>query len=244
MDPRSIRSIMLRPRLSVLCSFPERRLLPNKVIPLSSAGPTKYFTSTGLGKVPHTNPNGTDAASPLNENSMDPTLPPSLYRSGNSPQLTEATRLLKRVEKGFRRTATQRPRYLDVGCGTGNLTREILLKHGGDFAEMVGVDISSGMIDWARQHAPHPRLSYDVLDIEKGDASGFVNKYGKFDRVYSFFCLNWVCDKRRALRNIAVLLGDEGQFLLAFLVRTDLREVWLEIAKSPRWKEYTAVSES
>lgn len=189
-------------------------------------------TSHSIGKGPHH----------VHENSTNPGLPPSLYNSGNSLQRRESIRILEKLENGFKTCWRQRPRYLDVGCGTGNLTREILLNHCGGSSVMVGIDISNEMIDFARQHSQHARLSYDVLDIEMGDATGFGKKYGKFDRVYSFFCLNWVRNKARAFRNIDSLLGDDGQFLLVFVVRTDVREAWLDIAKFPRWKKYTAVS--
>lgn len=224
---------------SMAHNFKENPRFSNNLLPLSSAGPIKHWQSREFRKVPPTYSKEADVPSWPKESSCDPMFPPSLYRSGNSYQLTEGIKLLKQVENGFKKTGSQRQRYLDIGCGTGNLTREILLSHGGDSSDVVGADISPAMIDYARQHSPHPCLSYDVLDIEIGNASSFVDKHGKFDRVYSFFCLNWVRDKRRAFRNIGMLLRDDGQFLLVFTVRTDLRKVFIDIANLQRWREYT-----
>lgn len=175
----------------------------------------------------------------VKENSTNPTLPPNLYRSGNSFQRTEGIKLLDEQKNSFKEGVSPRQRYLDIGCGTGELTREILLNHGNDTSNVVGVDISPEMIDYARRYSHHPCITYDVLDIGTGDLSSFVNKHGTFDRMYSFLCLNWVSDKDRAFRNIATLLKDDGQFLLAFLVKTDLQAVWLHFAESPQWKAYT-----
>ncbi|KAL1473093.1 hypothetical protein MTO96_038931 [Rhipicephalus appendiculatus] len=36
-----------------------------------------------------------------------------------------------------------------------------------------------------------------------GDVDKFIAKYGRFDRIYSFFCLNWVRDQGQAMRNVS-----------------------------------------
>jgi ubiquinone/menaquinone biosynthesis C-methylase UbiE len=55
---------------------------------------------------------------------------------------------------------------LDVGCGTGNLTRALLsrLSAGG---RVVAVDISSRMIDVARAKVPDPRVTWHVADAQR-----------------------------------------------------------------------------
>ncbi len=57
-------------------------------------------------------------------------------------------------------------RILEVGCGTGNLTRE-LVKLG---YEVVGVDVSEGMLEVARKKVPGVRfVRADVRDLALGE---------------------------------------------------------------------------
>jgi ubiquinone/menaquinone biosynthesis C-methylase UbiE len=52
---------------------------------------------------------------------------------------------------------------LDLGCGTGSLSREILDRIGDD-GTVCGVDISSGFIKHAKETIADPRASFDVQD--------------------------------------------------------------------------------
>lgn len=235
---------MLRQRiLSAVRGFAEHRRFSNQLTALTSSQLMDNSQRRGFHNMEDAISNDRRDSEEVKENSTNPTLPPNLYRSGNSFQRTEGIKLLDEQRNSFKEGVSTRQRYLDIGCGTGELTREILLNHGNDTSNVVGVDISPEMIDYARRYSHHPCISYDVLDIGTADLSNFVNKHGTFDRVYSFLCLNWVSDKDRAFRNIATLLKDDGQFLLAFLVKTDLQAVWLHFAESPQWKAYMEVSE-
>jgi ubiquinone/menaquinone biosynthesis C-methylase UbiE len=55
---------------------------------------------------------------------------------------------------------------LDVGCGTGNLTRALLSRLSAD-GRVVAVDISSRMIDVARAKVPDPRVTWHVTDAQR-----------------------------------------------------------------------------
>lgn len=171
-----------------------------------------------------------------------PPIPPGLYRSANGFQRRDNIRALTELGRRLKKTANERPRCLDIGCACGDFTRDVLLERFEARSSVVAVDISSEMIAYAREHSPHPSITYDVLDIAEPDVSGFVEKYGGFERVYSFFCLHWVKDQAAAFRNIAAFLRGDGEYLLLFPVRADLYNVWRDLARLPRWKEHTRVS--
>ncbi|KAH7944423.1 hypothetical protein HPB52_019421 [Rhipicephalus sanguineus] len=80
---------------------------------------------------------------------------------------------------------------MDLGCGTGDFTLRCLLPRCPPRARIIAVDSSEEMLSYARQMFAHPRIKYDRLDIS-GNVADFAVKYGTFDRIYSFFCLNWV----------------------------------------------------
>jgi SAM-dependent methyltransferase len=90
-----------------------------------------------------------------------------------------------------------RARALDFGCGVGRLTRALA----GRFDTVVGVDVSSAMIEQAQQHnAAHPGCEFRVNgdgDLRQFDA-------GTFDFVYS----NIVLQHLRSVPEITGYLGE------------------------------------
>lgn len=70
----------------------------------------------------------------------------------------------RRIADGFVAwlDATPLLRWLDVGCGTGALSRAVAA--GADPAAVADVDASAGYIAHARQRWPDPRVRFDVGD--------------------------------------------------------------------------------
>jgi len=95
---------------------------------------------------------------------------------------------------------------LDVACGTGNVS-ELLADLG---YEVVGVDISPGMIEGAK--AKHGKVEYHVQDMAELDLEG-----RKFDLAISLFdSLNYVTDPERlaqAIKRVGEHLVDGGYFI-------------------------------
>src|SRR4051794_36621403 len=54
-------------------------------------------------------------------------------------------------------------RWIDIGCGTGALTRAIL--DSCDPAAVVGVDRSADYVAWAKGHVDDPRARFEVAGI-------------------------------------------------------------------------------
>ncbi|KAG0431755.1 hypothetical protein HPB47_021496 [Ixodes persulcatus] len=100
------------------------------------------------------------------------------------------------------------------------------------------------MLNYAKRNYGHPDICYDVLDAASSDVSAFLNKYGKFDRIYSFYCLHWIRDQKAVFRNIGTLLKDDGECLLVFCAQFVLYEVWLEMTKAEEpWKDIIGARE-
>ena len=86
-------------------------------------------------------------------------------------------------------------RWLDVGCGTGALSRAIL--ETADPAEVVGVDPSLPFVAHAATQVPDRRASF-----RKGDAQRLPVGHGSFDAVVSGLVLNFVPDQPAALQEM------------------------------------------
>ena len=83
-------------------------------------------------------------------------------------------------------------RWLDVGCGTGALSRTVLGL--ASPAEVRGVDPSEGYVAYARAHVEDGRARFDV-----GDAMALPYESGCFDVVVCGLVLNFVPEPATAL---------------------------------------------
>jgi SAM-dependent methyltransferase len=94
-------------------------------------------------------------------------------------------------------------RWLDVGCGTGVLCETILQES--DPNEVIGIDVSEGMLAWARERLPDPRVRF-----EPGSAMSLPFANEAFDTVVSGLVLNFVPEPPHALREMVRLAISDG----------------------------------
>src|SRR5699024_7008855 len=101
-------------------------------------------------------------------------------------------------------------KILDIGCGTGDLTKKIAEKG----AIPTGIDASSEMIETAKQKYP------DITFI-KADATSYRSDE-KFDAVFSNAALHWMTDPEEVIQTIASALSPGGRFVAVFGVKVIL----------------------
>ena len=93
--------------------------------------------------------------------------------------------------------------WLDVGCGTGELTKAIVETQSP--SRVVGIDPSEGFIAFAREHVQVENVEFDV-----GDAMSLPYEEDEFDAVVSGLVLNFVPGPDRALSEMARVTRPEG----------------------------------
>ncbi|XP_040065917.1 juvenile hormone acid O-methyltransferase-like [Ixodes scapularis] len=167
---------------------------------------------------------------------------PEFYINAHRLQRTFSVKALDLLELSFASANDASQQFLDVGCGTGDFTRQELLPRCEPCRRIVATDASPAMVKYAKENFSHQKIAYELHDIES-DASRLVEKYGKFERVYSFFALNWVEDLAAAVRNVADLMTEDGECLLVVPARICLYRIWRRIVEMDRWKEYKNVVE-
>jgi SAM-dependent methyltransferase len=100
-------------------------------------------------------------------------------------------------------------RWLDLGCGTGQVTAAILRDCAP--ASVLGIDPSEGFVAFARAHIDDPRARFAVAD-----AGAIPAEDGALDVACSGLVLNFIPDKPAALEGMRRVLRPGG--LLAFYV--------------------------
>ena len=93
---------------------------------------------------------------------------------------------------------------LCLGCGTGQECLQLT----GRGAQVIGTDISSGVIDLAKKKYPH--LDFRVMNMEKLDFPD-----ASFDYVYSSLVMHYVKDWSKTLHEVFRVLKNNGTFLFS-----------------------------
>jgi trans-aconitate 2-methyltransferase len=93
-------------------------------------------------------------------------------------------------------------RVIDLGCGTGELTR--ILHERLNAEQTLGIDASDSMLEKAR------RLKGRGLTFEKGDISTTGTR-GETDLIFSNAALHWLDDHPNLLKRLTSALTKDGQ---------------------------------
>jgi SAM-dependent methyltransferase len=94
-------------------------------------------------------------------------------------------------------------RWLDVGCGTGALTRTVLDTKSP--REVIGIDPSDGFVDYARSHINDRRARFEV-----GDAQSLAFEDATFNAVVSGLVLNFIPDQALAAAEMVRVASPGG----------------------------------
>jgi SAM-dependent methyltransferase len=116
---------------------------------------------------------------------------------------------------------------LDIGCGDGSLTARIAEAG----ARVIGLDSDAGMVEAARARG----IDAFVADAEALDLDQQVDRFGRFDAVFSNAALHWMLDPDAVATAIFAMLKDGGRFAgemggagNLFILRAGLREELVE----------------
>lgn len=177
----------------------------------------------------------------MNEHSNIDNWLPSFYESTQAYQLDYGNELIESLLRPKKDEV-----ILDLGCGTGRVTRIIADKG----ARVIGIDSSKKMIDKAKENCPD-------LEFHVGDGSDF-HFQEKFDAVYSSATLHWILEPEKAAACIAGCLRHGGRFVAQFSGRGSVHSIsnaaneivrekggapWKSALYLPSIGEYTAILE-
>ena len=102
---------------------------------------------------------------------------------------------------------------LDLGCGIGTLTAELLKKS----PSVTGLDSSPDMIAKARQL--YPDMDFRVLDARRMPWRDW------FDIVFSNAAFHWIPDQEALLKAVSRVLKPQGRLICEFGARGNIRHI-------------------
>jgi len=123
-------------------------------------------------------------------------------------------------------------RVLDVGCGTGALTREVSRRAGAP-ERVTGLDLDGEMLSVARRLTP-------AITWIRGSALDLPFPAGRFDAVVSQFAMMFFDERERGVREIWRVLAPGGRLTVAVWGRLDnapFHEAFVRIAERRGGKE-------
>lgn len=132
------------------------------------------------------------------------------YESGASVQAIVADRLMDLLP-----AAGSVHRILDVGCGTGLLTRRLAARF--PEASVEALDQAPRMIEAARRHAPG--VSWHAADLLHFDSGA------RYDLIASNCSLHWIEPLEAGLRRLRGLLAPEGRLVFSIMLDGTLGEL-------------------
>ncbi|XP_031352237.1 juvenile hormone acid O-methyltransferase-like [Photinus pyralis] len=129
---------------------------------------------------------------------------------------------------------------LDIGCGPGKAIRDVILPYlEQDIKEVIGVDVSKTILDYANKTYGDDRFSFEEVDVSSEVPDKFV---GRFDYIFSFMVFNWITDKRKLYSNILKMLKPNGRFLATYKASGTLGHITKELCQMEKYAPYLATN--
>ncbi|AFM25289.1 bifunctional demethylmenaquinone methyltransferase/2-methoxy-6-polyprenyl-1,4-benzoquinol methylase UbiE [Desulfomonile tiedjei] len=109
--------------------------------------------------------------------------------------------------------------YLDVGCGTGDVSLAIAT-HSHAMGRVIGIDPSEGMLRRGIEKVARKGLQ-ESISMLRGDVLNLQFPDASFDGAIAAFCIRNVTDRKRALSEIHRVLRPGGLFVILELIEPD-----------------------
>ncbi|CAH1795002.1 unnamed protein product [Owenia fusiformis] len=154
---------------------------------------------------------------------------PEIFAKGFPCQQINALTILKEAEWCY-----EKDKVLDIGCGIGRVTREVLLTD--QIEQITAFDIIPSYSKYAKEQNSHEKITFMQLDA----GHDWPDKWkGTFDKVFSNECLNMVTDQEKLVKQIFNTLKPGGEFAASYFLRVDAFQIAiLTLMAQTKWQKY------
>ncbi|XP_059622772.1 juvenile hormone acid O-methyltransferase-like [Phlebotomus argentipes] len=162
------------------------------------------------------------------------------YLKGSKCIINHTEDLLNEFNDWIQWRKDDKDSILDIGSGPGNSFHSTMFcRLPENFSRIVLSDISKPMVELQKKvFQGIDRVSCEILDIGSPIDENLSKKLGTFDHVTSFFCLMYVRDQERAMKNIYNLLKPGGDCFHVIVLDSPMLDAALSVCENPRWKDY------
>lgn len=163
------------------------------------------------------------------------------YLKGNYFQRQDDKDILQEFKSKLNWSPENCERILDIGCGPGDVTNDILfpiIKEQAKDFKLVGSDIDVNAIEQAKTN--YPSIDFDILDIGSPLSPKWIEMSNTkpFTKIFSFYALHWVKDHDMVLKNTNQLLSNGGEALFAAVYDSPYFNIYVKISKKEKWGKY------
>ncbi len=123
--------------------------------------------------------------------------------------------LISRLNKNYKN-------ILDLGCGPGNSTANLIKKF--SEAKVLGIDADENMLQKALKE--HPELKFEKAFLPQD-----FERFGKFDLIFSNACIQWISEQKELIEKTADHITLGGTFAVQ-VPMTDESQFYSKILKT------------
>ncbi|XP_067122162.1 juvenile hormone acid O-methyltransferase-like [Centruroides vittatus] len=129
---------------------------------------------------------------------------------------------------------------LDIGCGPGKTTKNILLPKCPKVKKIVAIDIVPNYIEYARKTYFDQKIEYKTRDIIQWFD---LKEIGKYDKIVSFYALHFVNDFKKLFSAISSLMKPGGYFFFVLITKCPMFSIVQELSTNQEWMKYIKADE-
>ncbi|XP_077301722.1 juvenile hormone acid O-methyltransferase-like [Arctopsyche grandis] len=164
----------------------------------------------------------------------------TLYHKANSLQRRDATDVLDKYLHLVQWRKDGKDVVLDVRCGEGDVTINILLKRLPiDFHSLTGGDLSVEMVDYAKSFYATDKIDFVLMDIvAEPSLNTLINTIIYSRSTVCIGCKIRLLQLRSALRSMYNMLNHTGDCVITFIAKSSIFDIRKLMSEDPRWEQY------